>query len=236
MAQRQTRRHHRPLAHLRFIEFLPDTQTIGHGVIVGLTGWEMVLENNKQAFASEFAQRTRFTSALPTLLTPAQLVNQLFMNTGVTPSATDRQTAINEFGSATNTSDVSARGRALRDVAENSILTQQEFNRAFVLMQYFGYLRRNPNDAPDSDYSDYDFWLTKLNFFNGNYESAEMVKAFITLNEIAAALGTSRTCLNEQRWKVKSATCCCESKAQPPATAGGSDWSDASRWPSYSLC
>src|SRR5947208_9015613 len=202
---------------VRFIEFLPDTQKIGQGVIVGQTGWEMVLENNKQAFASEFAQRGRFTSALPTLLTPAQFVNQLFMNAGVTPSATDRQTAINELGPATNTSDVLARGRALRDVAENSVLTQQEFNRAFVLMQYFGYLRRNPNDTPDSDYSGYDFWLTKLNFFNGNYESAEMVKAFITSNEIAAALGTSRTCLNEQRWKVKSATCCCESKDQPPA-------------------
>ena len=174
---------------VRFIEFLPDTQKIGQGVIVGQTGWEMVLENNKEAFASEFAQRTRFTSALPTLLTPAQFVNQLFMNTGVTPSATDRQTAINEFGSATNTSDVSARGRALRDVAENSILTQQEFNRAFVLMQYFGYLRRNPNDAPDSDYSDYDFWLTKLNFFNGNYVSAEMVKAFITSNEYRSRTG-----------------------------------------------
>jgi hypothetical protein len=36
-------------------------------------------------------------------------------------------------------------------VAENSTLGQQEFNRAFVLMQYFGYLRRNPNDPPAND-------------------------------------------------------------------------------------
>jgi len=49
-----------------------------------------------------------------------------------------------------------------------------------VLMQYAGYLRRDPNGAPDSDYSGYDFWLTKLNSFNGNYVSAEMVKAFIS--------------------------------------------------------
>jgi hypothetical protein len=45
-----------------------------------------------------------------------------------------------------NTADVAARARALRRVAENSTLAQQEFNKAFVLMQYFGYLRRNPND------------------------------------------------------------------------------------------
>ncbi len=82
-----------------------------------------------------------------------------------------------------------ARARALRDVAENSLLNQQEFNRAFVLMQFIGYLRRNPNDAPDSDYTGYDFWLTKLNAFNGNFVNAEMVKAFITSTEYRNRFG-----------------------------------------------
>ncbi|PYS65709.1 MAG: hypothetical protein DMF74_03105, partial [Acidobacteria bacterium] len=94
-----------------------------------------------------------------------------------------------EFGSEANTSDAGARARALRDVGENSILNSQEFNRAFVLMQYFGYLRRDPNAAPDSDFSDYNFWLNKLNAFNGNYVSAEMVKAFITSTEYRQRFG-----------------------------------------------
>ena len=111
------------------------------------------------------------------------------MNAGVTPSSTDRNTAISEFGSATNTSDVAARARALRDVSENSVLNQQEFNRAFVLMQFFGYLRRNPNDSPDSDYTGYDFWLSKLNQFNGNFVTAEMVKAFISSTEYRQRFG-----------------------------------------------
>jgi len=46
-------------------------------------------------------------------------------------------------------------------------------------MQYFGYLRRNPDDAPDNDLSGYNFWLNKLNQFHGNFVNAEMVKAFI---------------------------------------------------------
>ena len=50
-------------------------------------------------------------------------------------------------------------------------------------MQYFGYLRRNPNDAPDTDYTGFDFWLGKLNQFNGDYINAEMVKAFIVSGE-----------------------------------------------------
>src|SRR5205085_2274932 len=97
---------------VRFNEFLPDTQRIGQGVVVGLTGWETVLENNKVAFASEFVQRSRFTTAYATTLTPAQFVDALFANASVTPTATDRNAAIAEFGSATNTSDVTARGRA----------------------------------------------------------------------------------------------------------------------------
>jgi len=56
-------------------------------------------------------------------------------------------------------------------------------------MQFVGYLRRNPNDAPDSDYSGYEFWLQKLNQFNGNFQNAEMVKAFINSDEYRHRFG-----------------------------------------------
>jgi len=60
-----------------------------------------------------------------------------------------------------------------------------------VLMQYFGYLRRNPNDAPEAglDFTGYNFWLDKLNQFNGNFISAEMVKAFISSGEYRQRFG-----------------------------------------------
>ena len=45
------------------------------------------------------------------------------------------------------------------------------------------------NDAPDADYTGYDFWLTKLNQFNGNYGNAEMVKAFIVSGEYRQRFG-----------------------------------------------
>jgi len=74
-------------------------------------------------------------------------------------------------------------------VAEDVDLFNGESNRAFVLMQYFGYLRRNPNDPQDTDYTGFDFWLTKLNQFNGNFVNAEMVKAFITSGEYRGRFG-----------------------------------------------
>ncbi len=147
-------------------------------------------ENNKQIFTLEFVQRLRFTDAYPTTLTPTNFVDALYGHAAiVSPPAAERTAAINEFGPAGNTVDIPARARALRRVAENSELAQQELNKAFVLMQYFGYLRRNPNDFPDSDHSGYDFWLTKLNEFNGNFVNAEMVKAFILSGEYIQRFG-----------------------------------------------
>ncbi|MFN2511841.1 MAG: FG-GAP-like repeat-containing protein [Pyrinomonadaceae bacterium] len=173
---------------VRFHEFLPDTQQIGLGVVVGQAGWEQVLENNKNVFAADFVARPRF-AVHPTTLSPAQFVDALFANAAVIPTQAQRDGAIGEFGSAADTSDAAARGRALRRVAENPTLAEQEFNKAFVLMQYLGYLRRNPNDAPDGNFDGYNFWLGKLNQFNGNFVSAQMVKAFIDAGEYKHRFG-----------------------------------------------
>jgi hypothetical protein len=116
-------------------------------------------------------------------MTPDQFVDALFINAGVIPSGEDRAAAVAEFGTARTTSDLAARGRSLRKVAENSALTAQEFNKAFVLMQYFGYLHRDPNGGPDADFSGYNFWLNKLENFNGNYGNAQMVKSFLVSGE-----------------------------------------------------
>jgi subtilisin family serine protease len=174
---------------VRLNEFLADTQEIGRGVVVGQNGWEQQIENNKQAFVAAFVQRSRFTTAFPTSLTPAQFVDALNTNAGNVLSAGERTTAINLFGGAADSTNTIARAQALRQVAEDVDLQNGEINRAFVLMQYFGYLRRNPNDTPDADYSGYDFWLQKLNQFNGNFINAEMVKAFIASNEYRQRFG-----------------------------------------------
>jgi len=122
-------------------------------------------------------------------MTPAQFVDKLDQNAGAVLSDTEQTAAIALFNGAADTSNAAARAQALRLVAEDQDLSNRERNRAFVLAQFFGYLRRNPNDPQDTDYSGYEFWLTKLNQFNGNYISAEMVKAFITSTEYRQRFG-----------------------------------------------
>ncbi len=166
-------------------EFKPDAAEISQGVIVNQNGWQDVLETNKRTFAEDLVQRSRFVSAYPTTMTPVQFVDKLFQTAGLAPDLAERAAAINEFDAAANSGDVAARGRALRRVAENRALQIREFNQAFVLMEYFGYLRRGPNEAPEAglNYDGYNFWLQKLESFNGNYNDAEMVKAFLLATE-----------------------------------------------------
>src|SRR5205823_2358813 len=80
-----------------------------------------------------------------------------------------RDSLVNGLTAATET-----RATVLRKVAESQFFASTEFNRAFVLMQYFGYLRRDADDAG------FGFWFNKLNEFGGSFINAEMVKAFIT--------------------------------------------------------
>ncbi|HEX8559527.1 MAG TPA: hypothetical protein VF668_15600 [Pyrinomonadaceae bacterium] len=159
--------------------FMPEARGIAAGVVVGDGEWQKTLDNNKNAYARTFVQRGDFQSQFPASMTAEQFVDKLFANAGVTPSAGERQAAVAAFGSGA----VDGRAAALRSVAESQTLHRAELNKAFVLMQYFGYLKRNPDDAPDADYAGFSFWLGKLNQFNGDFVQAEMVKAFISAAE-----------------------------------------------------
>jgi hypothetical protein len=69
------------------------------------------------------------------------------------------------------------RSTVLQQISEDDRVVSAKRNEMFVMMEYFGYLRRDPDE------SGYRFWLNKLNQFGGNFEQAEMVKAFIVSGE-----------------------------------------------------
>ncbi|MET0621938.1 MAG: FG-GAP-like repeat-containing protein, partial [Pyrinomonadaceae bacterium] len=165
-------------------EMLEDIRVIGNGVVVNADGWEQKLEQNKQAYFGQFAASARFTSLYPQTLTPEQFVDALNANAGGALSQSERDALVAELKDGVKT-----RAQALRAVVEDADLARAEFNKAFVLMQYFGYLRRNPDELPDADFDGYNFWLTKLNQFGGDYIQAEMVKAFIQSDEYARRFG-----------------------------------------------
>ena len=152
-------------------EFVPDTQTVGQNVIVGKAGWETLLEANKQAFVNAWVQRASFVNAYGSLSDDAY-VDTLISHTGVSFTTSERNALVSSLVNHTAT-----RAGVLRQIATDPRFVSLKFNETFVMMEYFGYLRRDP------DANGYAFWLNKLNQFGGNFEQADMVKAFIVSGE-----------------------------------------------------
>ena len=183
----------RPRGLPRFNEFMRDTREVGRGIVVGQFQWEQKLEMNKQAFALKWVSRAEFLAEHPEGQSAGDYVDSLFANAGAQPTAAERAAAVTAYGAG----DAQGRAAALRSVAESKSVFDRQFNRAFVLMQYFGYLRRDPDAAPDTDFSGYQFWLSKLEEFGGHYIEAEMVKAFITSLEYQQRFGPANFDLSQ---------------------------------------
>ena len=76
-------------------------------------------------------------------------------------------------------------------------------------MQYFGYLRRNPDDAPDANFSGYNFWLSKLNQFGGDFVKAacncnpqSSIEAVPKMRHLIVPSGTIENSPAIDRWVV----------------------------------
>ncbi|MDQ3803563.1 MAG: DUF4214 domain-containing protein [Acidobacteriota bacterium] len=135
---------------IRLKEFQSDARRLGQGVRVGVGDWQRQLETNKNAFALDFVRSVRFTTAYPAAMTAGEFVTQLDQNAGRVLSAVERAQLVAALGATP--ADAQKRARVFRRVAEDADLRQRETNRAFVLMQYYGYLRRNPDDPRDTNF------------------------------------------------------------------------------------
>jgi hypothetical protein len=188
----------RPRGMPRYREFLRDQQEVGRGVVVNSGDWQTQLNANRLDFSRRWVQRPDFVALFPLTMTAAQFVDKLFQNSEVTPTQSERDAAVAAFGAG----DTEGRAAALRSVVESDSVYNRQFNAAFVLSQYIGYLRRNPNDPPDVTYVGFDFWLAKLDSFSlpgenvrdeqtaiARAQRAEMVRAFILSTEYRERFG-----------------------------------------------
>jgi hypothetical protein len=155
----------------QFGEFVPDQAAVAKDVVVGRDGWEQQLSTNRQAFLDAFVQRQAFQNVYGGL-NNNQYVDTLLTNTRIIWSQADRDALVNGLATGQLT-----RAGVLGQIATDQRFVQAKFNKTFVMMEYFGYLRRDP------DADGYQYWLNKLNQFGGNFEQAEMVKAFIVSGE-----------------------------------------------------
>jgi hypothetical protein len=165
-----------------FAEFMPDRAQVIGGANLDAT---------KAAFADSFVQRAEFTTKYPQTMTRDQFVDALLqtMNarSGMDLSSL-RGTLISDYDSGIAQSQ--SRSLVIRDAVQAGAFAQAEYNKAFVSMEYFAYLRRDP------EASGYNFWLNALNGAPSNYRG--MVCLFITSAEYQRRFGTVVTHSNAE--------------------------------------
>ncbi len=135
-------------------------------------------ETNKTIFAEAFVQTADFLVKYPATQSGSAFIDaviatvQAASGVDLTPRRPD---LVNEY--LLGATQAQSRARVIRKVIEYSEYTAAEFNPAFVLAEYFGYLRRGPDTAG------YKFWLGRLNAGVGTTAQRSMVCAFITSAE-----------------------------------------------------
>lgn len=144
------------------------------------------LEASRAAYLEDFLRRSEFTDKYQTSMSGTQFVDALIKTvkeaTGADLSSR-RSELINDFNAN------GSRARVVRLVLDDSRLVSAEYNGAFVLAQYFGYLRRDPEEGG------FQFWLNVLNNREpNNYRG--MVCSFITSAEYQQRFGSVVTRTN----------------------------------------
>jgi len=175
-------------------EFTRDAATVGAGIVVNDALDPAVINANKQAFVNQFVMRAEFMATYPASMSNQQYVDTLFGKTGVVPTSGERQALIDELNANAPNARASvlfkvvdgtttiANGELVFNTTYGHAFYDNLFNAAFVQMEYFGYLLRDPDDGG------YSFWLGKLNQF-GNWVDAQMVLAFIKSPEYRSRFG-----------------------------------------------
>jgi len=150
-----------------YAEFVPD---------MALVGGPQSPESealSKSAYTDAWMQRPEFKSRFDALNNSAY-VNALEVNAEVT--VTNKQALIDALNGGTMN-----RGQVLRNIVESQSVADRFFIRAFVTMQYFGYLRRDP------DTIGFQNWVNTLNADPSNFR--HMIFGFLFSTEYRQRFG-----------------------------------------------
>ncbi|HLL72472.1 MAG TPA: DUF4214 domain-containing protein [Pyrinomonadaceae bacterium] len=158
----------------RYAEIIPDMRRV-----TGATAEEVFAR--RLAFANAWVEREDFKTRYPASLSQEAFVDRLLQASGVTLSngAVTRNSLVNDLQAKTKT-----RAEVLMAVVEHPSVDARERNGAFVAMQYFGYLRRDPEEGG------YNNWLNYLNANPTDFRT--MVKGFANSQEYQLRFGQTQ--------------------------------------------
>ena len=140
----------------RNAEFMNDAETIARGVILESEDQDRIFDDNLRKFAEGWTQSNSFVSSFGRL-SDLQFVDKLLANAGIKIDTPERATLVDDLANHRET-----RAGALLKIVNDQRFVEKENDRSLLLLYYFGYLRRNPDDPPDRDLRGFNFWLTEM--------------------------------------------------------------------------
>src|ERR1051326_3086216 len=158
----------------RFTEFKNDVKTLGTGVIPGLESQESLLENNFRNFAGAWLKRQDVLN-LSQNLDNSQYVDRLIKNAGLNLQSAEREYLIAALENGHET-----RADILRRMVRDRRFAGAEKSRLTVLLYYFAYLQRSPDDPPDRNLDGFNFLLSQI---ENKYDSSKLLDAFKNSSE-----------------------------------------------------
>lgn len=140
----------------RYAEFLTDVELVGRNVIASSFDGESKLEANLREFARSWVERPKFAAQYKQL-TNEKFIDELTARAGIVPGAEERAALIDKLNKGEMT-----RVEVLLAMVNKREFVEKEETRSLVLLHYFGYLHRNPDDAPDKDLTGFNFWVREV--------------------------------------------------------------------------
>jgi hypothetical protein len=161
----------------RYGEFRTDVEAIGRGVSVISLDQQSKLAANLGQFARGWVERPKFATEHKQL-TNENFVDELTTRAGIALEPSERAGLIEKLSKGMMT-----RADVLVEVVNNRAFIEREDNRSFVLLHYFGYLHRNPDDPPDGNLDGFNFWLREV---EKSGDPGRVTRAFMTSIEYKA--------------------------------------------------
>ncbi len=158
----------------RYSEFLSDMHTVSRGIEIDAPEAQAKLNDRMRQFAESWVKSAKFQTLYKDM-TEEAYVDALMRNAGIKLEAAERETLRDKLKRGAMT-----RGEAILNIVNSGAFAEKENTRSLVLLHYFGYFHRNPDDPPDNNLNGFNFWIKEV---EKSGEISRLARAFMASGE-----------------------------------------------------
>ena len=153
-----------------YSELLTDIEAVSRGITIDAPEEQAKLKDRVRRFSESWVERAKFQELYKDAGNEAYL-DALARNAGITLEGRERAAILDKLQHGTIT-----RAQVLIDIVNTKAFAEKEETRSLVLLHYFGYFHRNPDDPPDNNLNGFNFWIKEV---EKSGEPGRLARAFM---------------------------------------------------------